>query len=391
MKPSSPRRDRVAHPAVAGVEAALEADVHGHAARRLELGECDGPLEVERHGLLAEGGDVARDGCLEQPACAAVPAVMTNASRPESSRASMLGAALTPRSVATRCGDRRVEVGEHEVVHARERGQGLGVEGTDPSGAGEADAHVQSFEGVGWVCSWGQGALSRGIHGEVRPALAHPGVCRVVADQPGALGARPGHDVEVVQVSVRGRDGGTVPAVRHEHHVAGAHLSDHVDRPVRGAVHPLVPDSIGASLVGRLRLEPVDLLELGFDAGAVGVVLVRRPRAPVAGRRDDLAGDDPVCVEHAGHTEVAHLTRSDSGTSQLDGNLCGGQVPRRDADASTRVRQAHRDPHGIPLGQVGAWAHPQGRAGWGVDDVRRAGEDAGPPMEREGLIRLPVG
>ena len=96
-------------------------------------------------------------------------------------------------------------------------------------------------------------------------------------------------------------------------------------------------------------------------------------------------------VEHAGHAEVAHLTRGDAGTAQLDGNLCGGQVPRGDADAATRVRQAHRDPHGIPLGQVGAWAHPQGRAGWGVDDVRRAGEDAGPPMEREGLTVSPSG
>ena len=78
-------------------------------------------------------------------ACAAVPAVMTNASRPESSRASMLGAALTPRSVATRSASGGVEVGEHEVVDPGERGEGLGVEGADPAGAGEADAHVLSF------------------------------------------------------------------------------------------------------------------------------------------------------------------------------------------------------------------------------------------------------
>ena len=78
-------------------------------------------------------------------ACAAVPAVMTKASRPESSSASMLGAALDAEVGRDPFGDRGVEVGEHEVVDARERRQGLGVEGADPAGAGEADAHVLSF------------------------------------------------------------------------------------------------------------------------------------------------------------------------------------------------------------------------------------------------------
>ena len=40
----------------------------------------------------------------------------------------------------------------------------------------------------------------------------------------------PGHDVEVVEVGVRGSDGRAVPAVRHEHDVTGAHLGEHVDR-----------------------------------------------------------------------------------------------------------------------------------------------------------------
>ena len=51
-------------------------------------------------------------------ACAAVPAVMTNASRPESSSASMLGAALDPEVGRHPFGDGGVEVGEHEVVDA---------------------------------------------------------------------------------------------------------------------------------------------------------------------------------------------------------------------------------------------------------------------------------
>ena len=201
-------------------------------------------------------------------AWAAVPAVMTKASRPESSRASMLGAAPTPRSVATRSREGGVEVGEHEVVDAVERGQGLGVEGADPAGAGKADAHVRVLRVVEWVCR-AQASVGGqpGVDREVGPGVAHPGVGGVVADQPGALGARAGHDVEVVQVGVRGGHRRAVPAVRHEHDVTGAHLGEHVDRPLRRCRRPAgsrrhrVPrPSVG------LRLELVDLLELGLDA-----------------------------------------------------------------------------------------------------------------------------
>ena len=69
-----------------------------------------------------------------------------------------------------------------------------------------------------------QGEVDR----QVRPTTSRThGTSRVVADQPGAFGAGTGHDVEVVQVGVRGRDRRVVPAVRHEHDVVGAHLGEH--------------------------------------------------------------------------------------------------------------------------------------------------------------------
>ena len=87
------------------------------------------------------------------------------------------------------------------------------------------------------------------------PGAADPAVRGVVADQPGALGAGAGHHVEVVQVVAGRGHRRAVPAVRHEHDVAGADLGEHVDRPVGGAVDPLVADGIArpsGSAAGRL-------------------------------------------------------------------------------------------------------------------------------------------
>src|SRR5829696_623255 len=81
------------------------------------------------------------------------------------------------------------------------------------------------------------------------PGATHPGVRRVVADQPGPLGARPGHDVEVVEVVAGRGHRRAVPAARDEHRVAGANLGEHLGR----AVHPLVRRAAAAYLV------PVDL------------------------------------------------------------------------------------------------------------------------------------
>ena len=145
----------------------------------------------------------------------------------------------------------------------------------------------------------------------VGPGVADPAVGGVVADEPGPLGTRAGHDVEVVEVVAGRGHRRAVPAVRHEDDVAGAHLGEHVDRPLVGAVDPLVADRArarGLRRAGRrCDLEVVDLLELGLDARPLLVVLVRRVGAPVAGRGDDLAGDDRVGVEHAGDAEVADL------------------------------------------------------------------------------------
>ncbi len=44
-----------------------------------------------------------------------------------------------------RRGAGRVDVGDDELVDPLQRGEGAGVEGADPTGAGETDAHVTSF------------------------------------------------------------------------------------------------------------------------------------------------------------------------------------------------------------------------------------------------------
>ena len=71
---------------------------------------------------------------------------------------------------------------------------------------------------------------SRGSTALARPGRPDPGVGRVVADQPGPLGAGPGHDVQVVQVVARRRHRRAVPAVRDQHDVTRAHLGQQVER-----------------------------------------------------------------------------------------------------------------------------------------------------------------
>ena len=137
-----------------------------------------------------------------------------------------------------------------------------------------------------------------------------------------AFGAGAGHHVQVVHVVAGRRHRRTVPAVRDQHQVAAADLGQHVDRPVLGAVDPLVADRIVALdtfryVVGQLQLEVVDLLELALLARLVLVVLVRRVRRPVAGRGEHLAGDDRVRLEDTRRTEVPDLPGGDAGTAQL--------------------------------------------------------------------------
>ena len=57
----------------------------------------------------------------------------------------MVGAELDTQVVGHPCGEAGIEVGEHEVVDTVEGAQRLRVEGADPAGAGESDAHVGSF------------------------------------------------------------------------------------------------------------------------------------------------------------------------------------------------------------------------------------------------------
>src|SRR6266704_4222814 len=206
------------------------------------------------------------------------------------------------------------------------------------------------------------------------PGTADPGVCRVVADQPGPLGARTGHHVEVVQVVARYRHRRPVPAVRDQHHVAAAHFGAHVDRPVRGAVHPLVGHPVRAA-----DLEVVDLLEDRL-ARAVLVVLVRRVRRPVAARRDDLAGDDAVGVERLQRGEVVDLPGCAAGAAQLDRYRSGGQVLC--GEPARRPRCAQGEP------AAGCAADRDVAPDRRVHQVGRSGEDTRPAGQ---LVPLAVG
>ena len=81
----------------------------------------------------------------------------------------------------------------------------------------------------------------------------------------------------------------------------------------RGPVDPLVSRTL---LAGRAfaHLEVVDLFEFGLVRVGL-VVLVRRVRRPVAGRRQYLAGDQPVRVERRRHAKVDHPPRAVPGAA----------------------------------------------------------------------------
>jgi hypothetical protein len=144
-----------------------------------------------------------------------------------------------------------------------------------------------------------------------------------------------------------------VPAERDQDDVTGADLGENVDLAFRGAVDPQVCERVGAlrSVGGGLDLVVVDLLELRLDALAASVVLVRWVGAPVAGRGDDLTGDERLGVEDAGHSEVADLTGGLAGAAQLDRHLVGRQMPEG-RDGSQRLRGHDRDGEGDATGLV---------------------------------------
>src|SRR5690606_39263574 len=71
-----------------------------------------------------------------------------------------------------------------------------------------------------------------GVRRHAGPGVADPGMVGVVADQPGAFGPGPCHDVEVVHVVAGYGRRGAVPAVRDEDDVTLAHLCQHVRLPV---------------------------------------------------------------------------------------------------------------------------------------------------------------
>ena len=128
------------------------------------------------------------------------------------------------------------------------------------------------------------------------------------------------------------------------------------------------PVAVRAAL--DLRLEVVDLLELRLDPVTLLVVLVRRVRAPVAGRGEHLAGDDRVGLEHWGTAklrtsrEQLPAPRSSTGTSSAA--TCRNSRGTRAA----HPRRADRDPgHGCRPGDLEA------RARGHVGDVRGARED----------------
>ena len=213
---------------------------------------------------------------------------------------------------------------------------------------------------------------------------------RVVADQPGALGAWSRHDVEVVQVVARSGHRRSVPSVGHQDDVAGPDLGEHVDLAVCRAVDAQVPDRVGAlgRAVGGLDLVVVDLLQLRLDAVAVGVVLVRRVRAPVAGRGDDLAGDERLGLEHAGHPEVADLAGRLAGSAQLDRDVGRAEVLEA-RNRPDRLGGHDGDGEGDPA-RLGRLEHEVAVAG-DVRDVGGSVEDrgaAGQPHRRHGARGL---
>lgn len=112
-------------------------------------------------------------------------------------------------------------------------------------------------------------------------------------------------------------------------------------------------------------------------AGHVLVVLVRRVRRPVLGRREHLAHDEARGVERLRRAEVVHLTARRARTAQLDRRARGGDVAGR-AHVG-RGRRRHRDAAGA--------RDRRGRRGGEVQHVGGAVEHRCPAGE-DGLGRL---
>ena len=182
----------------------------------------------------------------------------------------------------------------------------------------------------------------------------------VVDDLPGAFGARSGHHVEVVHVVAGRGDRRAVIAVRHQHHVAGADLFEHLDRAVRRAVDPVVAEAAG-TVRARGDLEVVDLLELGLGRRVL-VVLVRGVARPVAAGGDDLARDQRVGLEDACGAEVVHLPAAVARAAQLDRDVGGGDAAV--GERALRPGAADREPAlaGDHVGLVDAEVDHVGRA-----------------------------
>ena len=189
----------------------------------------------------------------------------------------------------------------------------VGQEAHDGLGDGQPDGRRTSAV-IGGLTSEGQS----GVDVLVRPGVADPGVVGVVADQPGPLGAGPGHDVEVVEV-VAGRRPSRARASRAgrgRRRRCGPRPARRCGRS-RGAVDALVADarSVRGVAGGRSApldpgLEVVDLLELGLLARPVLVVLVRRVGAPVAGGVITSQAMIESASRTSGRPEVAHLAEA---------------------------------------------------------------------------------
>ena len=215
------------------------------------------------------------------------------------------------------------------VLDAVALGVLAGQEPHDRLGDGEPHGHALLSSVVG--------QRQARVDGLVGPGAADPGVRRVVADQPGPLGARAGHHVEVVEVVAGRGHRRAVPAVRDQHDVAGAHLGaarrsagpGRCRRPAGSRARaPSAPPRPRSSRSPRARDSPV----------AVLVVLVRRVRRPVAARGEHLDGDQPVGLEGLGRAEVVDLPAGLPGAAQLDRHVLG----RRRSGTAAAARPGRR-------------------------------------------------
>jgi hypothetical protein len=161
-------------------------------------------------------------------------------------------------------------------------------------------------------------------------------VRRVVTDQPRPVGTRACHHVQVIHVVARHCHGWSVPAIRHEHDVARPDLGNQVRRAVVTAIDPVVAEARAGR--ARAELEIVDLLQDALPR-LLGVVLVRRVGRPVPGRRQYLAGDQPVGLEGSWSAEVVDLPRAGATATQLHRHLAGRAVASREPLARGRRRQ----------------------------------------------------